>query len=178
MLVVNIKFKRNLYRIIILILIIIALVKTSMLPSINMTVMSNSDKYTNTKIVESYSEGGRKTIYLKTANDESTRAKGLMFVRKMKYNEGMLFEYEQDDHHSMWMKNTYVSLDIIYLDTEYNIVDIIENTEPHSLKGLPSKKKCRYAIELNATSAKKFNFKINDNIKKNIKIIDNLTTLQ
>ena len=174
MLLTHKKIQRNIYKIITCILIIIVFLYIIYIPPFVM----------KKKIVEGYRdiyEGYRginddKTIYLKVANDDKERANGLMFVKKMKHNEGMLFEYETEGYHSMWMKNTYISLDIIYLDIDYNIVDIIENTEPHSLKGLPSKKLCKYAIELNANSAKKFNFKINDNIKKNIKIIDNLTT--
>lgn len=101
--------------------------------------------------------------------------KGLMFQRKpMNNNYGMLFDmYHEPKIHSMWMKNTYIPLDIFFLDENMNILGFKENNEPHSLKSIMINKPSRYVLEMNGNSKKRFNLKISDKInfieKSNIK---------
>ena len=92
--------------------------------------------------------------------------KGLMYIKKPLWNNnGMLFN--MDDHpknHSMWMKNTYIPLDIIFLDENMKIVGFKENNQPHSLKQMRINKPSRYVLEMNAGSVKDNNLKINDKL--------------
>ena len=92
--------------------------------------------------------------------------KGLMFERKpMKNNYGMLFDmYHEPKIHSMWMKNTYIPLDIFFLDENMNIVGFKENNEPHSLKSIMIDKPSRYVLEMNGGNRKRFNLKTGDKI--------------
>jgi len=92
----------------------------------------------------------------------------------IKFKQGMLFDYGESTVISMWMKNTFISLDIIFLDNNYNVVHYHKNATPHSLESLSSKKEAYYAIELNAGSIDDLNIKVGDNIKEWIKIIDEL----
>ena len=67
-------------------------------------------------------------------------------------------------NHSMWMKNTYIPLDIIFLDENMKIVGFKENNLPHSLKQISINKPSRYVLEMNAGSVKDNNLKINDKL--------------
>jgi len=92
--------------------------------------------------------------------------KGLMFVKEPLWdNYGMLFDMaDHPKNHSMWMKNTYIPLDIIFLDENMNIVGYKENNQPHSLKQIRINKPSRYVLEMNAGSVKDNNLKINDKL--------------
>ena len=90
--------------------------------------------------------------------------KGLMYVKKPLYSRyGMLFDMGLKIN-SMWMKNTFISLDIIFLDENMNIVGYKENNKPHSLKSISINKPSRYVLEMNAGSVRKFNLKRSDKI--------------
>ena len=92
--------------------------------------------------------------------------KGLMFERKpMNNNYGMLFDMAPlPKIHSMWMKNTYIPLDIFFLDENMKIIGFKENNEPHSLKSIMIDKPSRYVLEMNGNSKKRFNLKEGDKI--------------
>ena len=92
--------------------------------------------------------------------------KGLMFVKEpLLDNNGMLFDMaDHPKNHSMWMKNTYIPLDIIFLDENMKIVGFKENNLPHSLKLISINKPSRYVLEMNAGSVKKNNLIIGERI--------------
>lgn len=92
----------------------------------------------------------------------------------IKFKQGMLFDYGESNVISMWMKNTFIPLDIIFLDNDYKVIHYHKNATPHSLEPLSSKKEAYYAIELNAGSIDDLNISVGDNIKEWIKIIDEL----
>ena len=92
----------------------------------------------------------------------------------IKFKQGMLFDYGVSNVISMWMKNTFIPLDIIFLDNNYKVIHYHKNATPHSLEGLSSKTEAYYAIELNAGSIDDLNISVGDNIKEWIKIIDEL----
>jgi len=90
--------------------------------------------------------------------------KGLMYVKEPLYSiYGMLFDMGLKIN-SMWMKNTYIPLDIIFLDENMKIVGYKENNQPHSLKSISIDKPSRYVLEMNAGSIKNFNLRISDKI--------------
>ena len=80
--------------------------------------------------------------------------------KALKNNEGMLFSYSKPQKIKMWMKNTYIPLDLLFLDNKFKVVDYKENLKPHDIKtNYSSKVKCKYAIEINGNSIKKNNIK-------------------
>lgn len=87
-------------------------------------------------------------IYL-AINRAQTR-RGLMHVRNLPPMTGMLFVYESDDYYSMWMKNTYIPLDMVFARSDGTVSSVIRNTEPHSLLSLTAIEPVRYVLELNA----------------------------
>lgn len=76
------------------------------------------------------------------------RATGLMHRKSMCKNCGMLFKYSRPLIASMWMKNTYIPLDIAFVDQNGKIVDI-KAMQPHDLTSISSSKEVLYALEMN-----------------------------
>ncbi|MGB0177298.1 MAG: DUF192 domain-containing protein [Owenweeksia sp.] len=89
-----------------------------------------------------------KTIDIELANTPEKIQYGMMYRKSMKDNEGMLFFMGEERPQSFWMKNTYVSLDIIFIDAEKKIVSIQKNAEPLSEKSLPSEGNASYVLEV------------------------------
>ncbi len=87
-------------------------------------------------------------VYLATSREQQIR--GLMHVRQLPEFSGMLFSYSQPNLHSMWMKNTYISLDILFIREDGTISNIEADTEPLSLKSISSAEPVSYVLELNA----------------------------
>ena len=92
-------------------------------------------------------------VYL--AQDSEQQRRGLMFVRSMPERTGMLFIYETDDMRSMWMKNTYIPLDMVFARRDGSVSSVIHRAEPHTLVSRASKEPVRYGLELNAGVARR-----------------------
>ena len=105
-------------------------------------------------IIETMSSGCFKfEVYLAVTNDQQRR--GLMFVRKLPEFTGMLFLYPKAGVRSMWMKNTYIPLDILFARDDGSVSSIATNTEPLSLKSLSAIEPVNFVLELNAGIAAK-----------------------
>jgi len=88
---------------------------------------------------------------------------GLMFVKKaLPNNHGMLFDYGISDNHKMWMKNTLIPLDIIFLGNEKEVLGFIENAKPLSMDLLGIDEKSSFALEMNGGWVKKNNIELGD----------------
>lgn len=73
---------------------------------------------------------------------------GMMYRKSMDPNTGMLFLMDRERRQSFYMKNTYVSLDIIYINNAHEIVSIQERTEPLNERGLPSEEPASLVLEV------------------------------
>ena len=87
-------------------------------------------------------------IYLALSREQQRR--GLMFVRELPMTTGMLFVYPGEAHHSMWMKNTFIPLDILFARSDGTVSSIAKDTTPQSLKSISSAEPVTYVLELNA----------------------------
>jgi uncharacterized membrane protein (UPF0127 family) len=87
-------------------------------------------------------------VYLAMSPQQTSR--GLMFVRYMPKFTGMLFVYPNARVLSMWMKNTYIPLDILFIRADGSIANIETHTEPLSLESVSAIEPLNYALELNA----------------------------
>ena len=103
------------------------------------------------------SDGTRHDFDIYLARNTEQQRQGLMHVRHMPENVGMLFIYPGSAVHSMWMKNTHIPLDIIFAFDDGEISTVIENTKPFSLQSLSSGIAVTYVLELNAGTAKRLN---------------------
>jgi uncharacterized protein len=113
-----------------------------------------------------------KSIDIEVADNEAKRTQGLMWRRSMLDSVGMLFIFEIEEPLSFWMKNTYISLDIIYVNKSLEIVTIRDNTTPFSEVSLPSDKPSQYVIEVNAGFCYNYKIETGDKIKFEIQNIN------
>jgi len=103
---------------------------------------------------------------LVVAADPISRQVGFMNVEKIKQNEGMLFVFDKAEIQNFWMKNTYLSLDIIFLDEDFRVITIHKQTEPLNDKKLYSSfKPSRYAIEITGGMSDQINLSIGEIIE-------------
>lgn len=117
------------------------------------------------KFLTKNSDSVIKVIDIEIANDEYSREKGLMYRRFMVENQGMLFVFEDEQPRYFWMKNTYISLDIIYVASDYSVVSIQKSAIPLSEESLPSNKAAQYVVEVNGGFADKYGIKEGVKIK-------------
>lgn len=99
-------------------------------------------------------------IFVEVADSAFLREKGLMYRKTLPENQGMLFIFPEKDHHSFWMKNTLIPLDLIFLDENKTIVSIIRNVLPCKENPCPvyqPKEKSQYVIEVNSGFCDKYN---------------------
>ena len=95
----------------------------------------------------------RLDIYV--ARSSAQKSRGLMFVRNLPETTGMLFIYDADANLSMWMKNTFIPLDILFVRADGTVSSIAYDTEPQSLQSIAALEPVRYVLELNAGVAEK-----------------------
>jgi len=81
---------------------------------------------------------------------DKQHARGLMHVRDLAADAGMLFVYTEADRRSMWMKNTYIPLDILFIRSDGTVSSMVSNTEPLSLRSISSIEPVTFVLELNA----------------------------
>lgn len=91
------------------------------------------------------------------AGNDMQRARGLMFVKDLPADAGMLFIYSHPQELSMWMKNTFISLDMLFVAPDGKVVSIVANTTPESLKVIKGPGEVLAVIELNAGTCARLN---------------------
>ncbi|MFC2163467.1 DUF192 domain-containing protein [Acidobacteriota bacterium] len=103
-----------------------------------------------------------KAVTSELAITDSERARGLMFREKINPDQGMLFVFEKEGRQSFWMKNMVISIDILWLNKEKQIVHIEERVPPCKEDPCPSyasKIPAMYVLELKAGSVQENNLK-------------------
>ncbi len=102
------------------------------------------------------------------ADTSEKRARGLMYRRQMPQGRGMLFDFGHDKLIMMWMKNTFLPLDMVFIDGNGRIVNIVRNTRPLSLDIIESGAKVRAVLELNAGTTGRLGIKTGDRVRHRI----------
>ncbi|MBJ6126116.1 DUF192 domain-containing protein [Microvirga sp. BT325] len=114
-------------------------------------------------------QGGQKQSFkVEVARNDADRAQGLMFRRSMPADQGMLFDFGRVEPVSMWMQNTYLSLDMLFIRPDGTIARIAANTEPLSTRTIPSGEPVLAVLELNAGTAAKLGIKLGDRVEHSI----------
>ncbi|MFS8131358.1 MAG: DUF192 domain-containing protein [Candidatus Dojkabacteria bacterium] len=105
------------------------------------------------------------TISAVVARSNAKQETGLMSVTSLPEREGMLFVFDDLTQRTFWMKNTLISLDIIYLDEKLKVVNLYDNTAANQTSVVyPSLVPSAYVLELNGGEAKKINLQIGDTL--------------
>jgi uncharacterized protein len=107
----------------------------------------------------------RARISVEIAEDEVSRTQGLMGRQQMAEQQGMLFIFPDEQYRSFWMVNTPLSLDIMYVNKEKEIVTIQRNTVPFSEESIPSTAPATYVIEVNAGFADRHGISEGDRVQ-------------
>ena len=96
---------------------------------------------------------------------DEERARGLMFRRFMPADRGMLFDFKTEQPVLMWMKNTYIPLDMIFISRTGTVTHVAANTEPMSERTISSGPPAYAVLEVNAGVAAKIGLKPGDRVK-------------
>lgn len=109
-------------------------------------------------------ETGRHEIKVEVAETPQQKAMGLMFRTEVPPMTGMIFPYGQPQELTMWMRNTYVSLDMIFIRADGRVHRIAENTTPFSEDVVASEGKVTAVLELKAGESRRLGLKVGDQV--------------
>ena len=108
--------------------------------------------------------GGTYNVSVEMATTPEQRSLGLMGRKDMPLAAGMLFDFERTEPITMWMKNTFIPLDMIFIDRSGRIVLIVENTTPFSTDVIASPGPVLAVLELNGGTAARLAIKTGDRV--------------
>lgn len=112
------------------------------------------------------SSGERKHAFVvELAATEAQRARGLMCRRRLAPDRGMLFLYDRDQVVRMWMKNTFIPLDMLFIDRDGVVVRIHERAVPGSVRAISSGKQVRAVLELVGGTASRLGIEVGDRVR-------------
>lgn len=117
-----------------------------------------------TQTLEIVTKSGVHVFAVEMAKTEEERAKGLMYRKELPEGRGMLFDFSPEQNVSMWMKNTFISLDMIFIRSDGRILRIAENTEPQSEKIISSGGPAKGVLEVIGGTARKFGIAPGDRV--------------
>jgi uncharacterized protein len=106
--------------------------------------------------LEIVTKQGVHVFTVELATNDAERQQGLMFRKELPEGRGMLFDFKRDQDVSMWMRNTLIPLDMLFINADGSIRRIAENTEPLSERTIPSGGPVRGVLEVIGGTAKKF----------------------
>ena len=114
--------------------------------------------------LEIVTKSGVQVFSVEMATTEDEKTTGLMYRKELPDGQGMLFDFSQEQQVSMWMKNTYISLDMIFIRADGRILRIAENTTPESEAIIPAGGLVRGVLEVIAGTAKKYGIAAGDRV--------------
>jgi uncharacterized protein len=114
--------------------------------------------------LEIATRSGVRVFNVDVAVTDQEREKGLMFRKNVPDGYGMLFDFKRDQLVTMWMKNTLVSLDMIFIRKDGTIARIAENTKIKSEDIIPSGEPVRAVLEVAAGTAQKYGIAAGDRV--------------
>ena len=99
------------------------------------------------------------------AQSNKQRRQGLMHIESMEEDQGMLFIFDPNRKVSMWMSNTPMTLDMLFIDKNGKIINIAKNTTPYSTKGISSGGSINWVLEINGGLTDQLNIKSGDHVR-------------
>ena len=114
--------------------------------------------------LEIASKTGVHAFSVELAVTDAARARGLMYRKELAEGRGMLFDFQRDQDVAMWMQNTYISLDMLFIQANGRILSIAENTEPLSTRIISSGGAVRGVLEVIGGAARKLGIAPGDRV--------------
>jgi uncharacterized protein len=114
--------------------------------------------------LEIVTKTGVHVFSVEMATTEEEKTTGLMYRKELPEGKGMLFDFSPEQEVSMWMKNTYIPLDMIFIRADGRILRVAENTEPMSTKIIPSRGLAKGVLEVVAGTAQKYGIQPGDRV--------------
>ena len=114
--------------------------------------------------LEIVTKSGVQVFSVEMATTEEEKTTGLMYRKELPDGKGMLFDFSPEQQISMWMKNTYIPLDMIFIRADGRILRIAENTEPLSTKIISSGGLAKGVLEVIAGTAQKYGIQPGDRV--------------
>lgn len=108
---------------------------------------------------------GKNEFQVEVMRTDEERARGLMNRAYLPADRGMLFDFKEPQIAAMWMKNTLIPLDMVFIRKDGTIANIAENTEPHSLRTISSSEPVLGVLELNGGTASKLGIAPGDKVE-------------
>jgi uncharacterized membrane protein (UPF0127 family) len=96
------------------------------------------------------------SVRVEVVRTESERRRGLMFRQSLPEDAGMLFLFDRPEHLSFWMRNTYIPLDMIFIEPSMRVLGIVENTEPMTDTSRAVPGISQYVLEVNAGFSRRY----------------------
>ena len=118
----------------------------------------------NVQPLEIVTQSGVQVFSVEMATTDEEKATGLMYRKELADGKGMLFDFSPEQQVSMWMKNTYISLDMIFIRADGRILRIAEDTEPLSTKIISSGGLAKGVLEVIAGTARKYRIAPGDRV--------------
>ena len=110
-------------------------------------------------------DGTEHPFQFELAASDRERSIGLMHRTELAPDRGMLFDFKRDRMISMWMRNTFIPLDMLFLSKDGEVMTIIENTKPHSERSLSSRVRVRSVLELAAGTVQRLGIEPGDRVR-------------
>ena len=114
--------------------------------------------------LEIVTKNGVHVFSVEMATTEEEKTTGLMYRKELADGKGMLFDFSPEQQISMWMKNTFISLDMIFIRADGRILRIAENTEPQSTRIISSRGPAKGVLEVIAGTAQKYGIAPGDRV--------------
>lgn len=140
------------------------LVALALLPTLALAAPQPQSAAGRLETIAALTQTGRETFKVETATTRQQRDRGLMFRANLPERHGMLFDFGPDQEVRMWMKDTLIPLDMVFIAADGRVHRIERNAEPGSLRVIPSDGPVRYVLELNGGAASRYGVKPGDRI--------------
>jgi uncharacterized protein len=132
------------------------------------STLARSEELAKIESIAIITESSATLFSAEIADTDELRSRGLMFRHRLPEDRAMLFDFGEPRPAAMWMKNTYISLDMLFVRADGTIAAIAENTEPLSLQTISVQEPVLSVVELAAGTARKLGIKREDRVNHRI----------
>jgi uncharacterized protein len=136
----------------------------SIIASLTLASTARAEEAARIEALSIVSETSATLFAAEIADTDELRSRGLMFRHLLPSDRAMLFDFGTPRPAAMWMKNTYISLDMLFVRTDGTIAALAENTEPLSTQVISVDEPVKGVVELAAGTVKRLGIKRNDKV--------------